>query len=148
MPWFDLLTGCFCLHTGTKEASFGYALFSAGVTYALSEACTRANFSYCSCGSEHDLAHQEEEVAQEEHAEHLQKREVTSNLARQEWKWNGCRHNVDFGSEMARLFLDSQEQFNVSPYSLANLHNNLIGRRVSACTTVCSSTYCMARHSP
>lgn len=46
------------------------------------------------------------------------------------WKWGGCFHNLDFGVEYSRLFLDCQETAG-DLQSRINLHNNQAGRLVS-----------------
>lgn len=45
------------------------------------------------------------------------------------WKWGGCFHNLDFGLEYSRLFLDCQEIAG-DLQSRINLHNNQVGRLV------------------
>ncbi len=46
------------------------------------------------------------------------------------WKWKGCNHNVEFGHNFARKFLDYKEKAN-DLHSHTNLHNNRAGRLVS-----------------
>ncbi|OTF79657.1 hypothetical protein BLA29_005410, partial [Euroglyphus maynei] len=119
---------------GTKEASFAHALFAAAVVYTLSEACTRSNFPYCSCRtslrkdySQMDTFDITDYPSSSSNEEYLLK----SSHSNQEWKWNGCSHNIQFGVETARIFLDSSEHQNImSPYSLINLHNNNVGRKI------------------
>src|SRR5690349_16467952 len=89
---------------GTKEAAFGHALFSAGVTYALAEACTRANYSYCSCGVTPPVENDLESGTADDRGGGLRKPE-----ARSKWKWKGCPQNAEYGVETARQFLDSHE---------------------------------------
>lgn len=43
------------------------------------------------------------------------------------WKWGGCSHNIDFGVEFSKLFLDSREKAG-DIQSQINLHNNQAGR--------------------
>lgn len=46
------------------------------------------------------------------------------------WKWGGCSHNLDFGVEYSRLFLDCHES-DGDLQSKISLHNNRAGRLVS-----------------
>jgi wingless-type MMTV integration site family protein 10 len=46
------------------------------------------------------------------------------------WKWGGCSHNLDFGIDFSRSFLDSREKAG-DIQSQINLHNNQAGRLVS-----------------
>jgi hypothetical protein len=46
------------------------------------------------------------------------------------WKWGGCSHNLDFGIDFSRSFLDSREKAG-DIQSRINLHNNQAGRLVS-----------------
>ncbi|KAI8041867.1 hypothetical protein M5D96_003162 [Drosophila gunungcola] len=43
------------------------------------------------------------------------------------WKWGGCSHNMDFGVEYSKLFLDCREKAG-DIQSKINLHNNHAGR--------------------
>ncbi len=128
------------LFLGTKELSLAHALVSAGVTYAISEACTRSDFPYCTCFDGHRL---KESALLEENEESvdgsLEDANNVENFAvqtaadiRATYQWQGCLRNVDYGATMARRFLDSQERSHITPYSLVNLHNNLVGRKVSS----------------
>lgn len=46
------------------------------------------------------------------------------------WKWGGCSHNLDYGMEFSRQFLDSREKAG-DIQSTVNLHNNQAGRLVN-----------------
>ncbi|KAK9712767.1 wnt family [Popillia japonica] len=91
---------------GSREAAFTYAISSAGVTYAVTEACSRGNISACGC------------------APGPRPREPTPSG----WKWAGCSADVNYGMRFARKFLDSRE-FDGDERSLMNLHNNKAGRK-------------------
>lgn len=47
------------------------------------------------------------------------------------WKWGGCSHNMDFGVEFSKLFLDCREKAG-DIQSKIHLHNNQAGRVVSS----------------
>jgi hypothetical protein len=53
------------------------------------------------------------------------------------WKWAGCSHNINFGIEFSELFLDTREKAG-DIQSQINLHNNKVGRLVSAAFLVVS----------
>ncbi|KAH9417981.1 Protein Wnt-7a [Dermatophagoides pteronyssinus] len=132
---------------GTKEASFAHALFAAAVVYTLSEACTRSNFPYCSCRSlkkdynqidlfditDYSFSSSSSSfftTSSSSNEDNLLQSSTNDLHSNQEWKWNGCSHNIQFGVETARIFLDSSEHQIMSPYSLINLHNNNVGRKI------------------
>lgn len=108
-----------------------HALVSAGVTYALSEACTQVDFAYCSCGKWFDGLPYRESITGDKPHHYMPLIKTSSNTTRATWEWNGCSNNLDFGFEISRLFLDSPEYYKRSPYALVNLHNNQVGREVS-----------------
>jgi hypothetical protein len=71
-----------------------------------------------------------------EHSYGLTTNEVMSKQKQKQkmanrWKWAGCSHNIDFGIEFSELFLDSREKAG-DIQSQINLHNNKVGRLVSA----------------
>ncbi|CAG9766162.1 unnamed protein product [Ceutorhynchus assimilis] len=92
---------------GSREAAFTYAISSAGVTFAISEACARGNISSCGC----------------------QSLSRTREPAPNGWKWGGCSVDIDFGTKFARQFMDARE-FDGDERSLMNLHNNKAGRKI------------------
>lgn len=47
-----------------------------------------------------------------------------------QWKWGGCSHNVKYGMDFSKQFLDSLEKAG-DIQSTVNLHNNRAGRLVS-----------------
>ncbi len=109
--WVNIYDICkFFLFTwkiGSREASYTYAISSAGVTYAISQACSRGNITFCGCN--HDS---------------------NSNQPNDSsWKWSGCSTNIRYGMKFAKHFLDSRE---TDSRSLMNLHNNNAGRKVSS----------------
>ncbi|KAJ8708542.1 hypothetical protein PYW08_009924 [Mythimna loreyi] len=91
----------------TKEAAFTYAITSAGVTHALSEACARGDLPACQCTTN--------------------RRRGTS--ASEQFEWGGCGVSA-YGARLARRFLDARE-LERDARALMNLHNNRVGRKVS-----------------
>ncbi|XP_063991043.1 protein Wnt-2 isoform X2 [Diachasmimorpha longicaudata] len=89
---------------GSREAAFTYAISSAGVTYAITAACSRGNITACGC----------------EPAVRTRK-----SLPPNGWEWGGCSADVTYGMK----FLDARE-VEGDARSLMNLHNNKAGRKI------------------
>ncbi|KAK2581021.1 hypothetical protein KPH14_006071 [Odynerus spinipes] len=89
---------------GSREAAFTYAISSAGVTYAVTAACSRGNITACGC----------------EPAIRTRK-----ELPPNGWEWGGCSADVTYGMR----FLDARE-IEGDARSLMNLHNNKAGRKI------------------
>ncbi|XP_047482319.1 protein Wnt-16-like [Penaeus chinensis] len=97
------------LKRGSKETAFIYAVTSAGVVHAVTQACSSGNLTDCSC----DMSKQ--------------------GLSTPEgWKWGGCSDNLRFGIQFARQFVDAPEKESHKKFkrvrNLMNLHNNEAGR--------------------
>ncbi|XP_025107021.1 protein Wnt-7b-like isoform X2 [Pomacea canaliculata] len=90
----------------SKEAALIYALSSAGVTYTITQSCSRGNLTQCGCDRD--------------------KRD--GRLAPEGWKWGGCSADIKFGLKLARKFMDAREIAETAR-SLMNLHNNRAGRK-------------------
>lgn len=109
---------------GYRETAFAYAISAAGVAHSVARACSQGRLLECGC----DPA-----------ARKIQPRDLTSPSigpprmasAASRWKWGGCSHNLHFGVEFSKLFLDSREQAG-DIHSQINLHNNQAGRLVSS----------------
>ncbi|GFO01935.1 protein wnt [Plakobranchus ocellatus] len=95
---------------GTRETAFIYAVLSAGVVHAVTQACSVGNLTECSC----DMSRYGE--SDEEG-----------------WKWGGCSDNVNYGLYFSRNFVDAPEttahHSNRDSRTRMNLHNNEVGRR-------------------
>ncbi|KAA0198752.1 hypothetical protein HAZT_HAZT006489 [Hyalella azteca] len=99
------------LSNGSKETAFIYAITSAGVVHAVTQACSSGNLTDCYC----DMSKQ--------------------GLSTPEgWKWGGCSDNLNFGNQFARQFVDAPEKEwhkkEKKFRNLMNLHNNEAGRQV------------------
>ncbi|KAG7159279.1 Wnt-16-like, partial [Homarus americanus] len=97
----------------SKETAFIYAVTSAGVVHAVTQACSSGNLTDCSC----DMSKQ--------------------GLSTPEgWKWGGCSDNLRFGVQFARQFVDAPEKERHKKFkrrrNLMNLHNNEAGREAVA----------------
>lgn len=97
----------------SKEAAFVSALFSAGVTYAVTKACSSNKLESCSCDSSE------------------------KGFDKDGNKWHRCSDNIAFGISFAKEFTDSEElnwstqrKFTSHDRNLMNLHNNEAGRKV------------------
>jgi len=85
-----------------REAALVRAFTSAGITFTLTKNCSAGDFANCLCDSRFS-------------------RQKSS------FEWGGCSDNYQFGSLVAKQFLDGQES-GADPVSLVNLHNNAAGR--------------------
>lgn len=93
--------------TGSKEAAFSYAINSAGVTYAVTQACSLGKLKRCSCDRSKKNGHYNENG----------------------WRWGGCSADIKHGLKFSRKFLDARE-IKENARSLMNKHNNRAGRKV------------------
>eukprot|EP00795_Rhopilema_esculentum_P013253 gene13253-4084_t len=96
-----------------RETAFAYAITAAGVSYALTRACSDGSLKGCQC--------------------------VSSNrhkLTSEGWEYEGCHDNVKFGYRIGKRFVDSRERGR-DFRATVNLHNNEAGRMaVSSLTEV------------
>ncbi|CAG0889965.1 unnamed protein product [Darwinula stevensoni] len=105
----------YIMKRGSKETAFIYAVTSAGVVHAITEACSSGNLTDCSCDSSR-----------------------RGHSTPQGWKWGGCSDDIEYGVELAESFVDASEKERLekkrkkkgytSPRAVMNLHNNDAGR--------------------
>ena len=99
---------------GSRETAFVYAITSAGVVHAISQACSAGNLTECSC----DLS-------------------PAGHTSPEGWKWGGCSDNIRYGMQFTKTFVDAPERAarsqNKSIRAMMNLHNNHAGRLVCLC---------------
>nr|ALT56982.1 Wnt16 [Eupentacta fraudatrix] len=97
---------------GTKETGFAYVITSAGVVYAVTQACSAGNITDCTCHSPKGRPGKPGEDTME-------------------WRWGGCSDNIMFAFRIARKFVDATEgstERSRVVRSKMNLHNNELGR--------------------
>ena len=92
----------------TRETGFVSAITSAGITYAIAQACSLGQLLECSC-------------------HRVQK---SHNSIHGDFDWRGCSDNVEFGYRKSRDFLDMKLR-NRDVRSLSLKHNYEAGRLVS-----------------
>lgn len=96
------------LQKGYRESAFSYAISAAGVAHSVARACSLGRLVACGCEPRSDTR--------------------TKLSSRNRWKWGGCSHNLDFGVQFSKKFLDSREKGEGDIQSRINLHNNEAGR--------------------
>ncbi|XP_053551970.1 protein Wnt-7b-like [Bombina bombina] len=95
------------LKVGSREAAFFYAILSAGIAHAITNACSHGNLTYCGCDREKHGYHDPEKG----------------------WRWGGCSADIKHGIRLSREFVDARE-VKRSVRTLMNLHNNMVGRKI------------------
>lgn len=144
----------------TRETSFVSAITAAGITYAITRACTMGDLVECSCDKNHILlynAQSNDNVydidvsaritrfsnngkhkrrrhnANTNTNSYLRNRNIYRNviLPKGDFRWGGCGDNVMFGFRKSKDFLDSRYQRLSDIRTLVKLHNNNAGRLVS-----------------
>ena len=129
---------------GTREVAYTYAVRSAGVAYAVTQACSLGNLIGCGC----DKSKTESAGGQLDNSIGVRPgrrrrrlggggRQRTAGDGRSTaaavpgvFRWGGCSADVRYGLRFSRVFLDAREVHEDSR-SLVNLHNNRAGRKVS-----------------
>ena len=101
--------------SGSREASFVYAISAAGVVHTVTRACSKGHLHFCACDPT--------------------KRGIGRDR-RGTFDWGGCSDNVHYGSRFSRVFIDAKDRRISDARALMNLHNNRAGRRVSSSFTV------------
>ena len=81
------------------------------MVYDITRACRRGDIKKCQCNS---------------------KKRGGGTDDKGDFKWGGCSANVDFGSKIARKYMDTRERRSKDARALMNLHNNQAGRKVTA----------------
>nr|QEF51150.1 Wnt7 protein [Eupentacta fraudatrix] len=92
----------------TRESAYIRAITSAGVTHAITQACSRGNLTNCSCDRSKNTA-----------------------ITEDGWQWGGCSADIEYGLKFSELFVDASHARD-NAKGLMNLHNNEVGRKVVA----------------
>lgn len=123
----------------TRETSFVNAITAAGLTYAVTRACTMGNLVECSCDKnqrrqQYNNVNSNDIISHDMNNVKKKKKKVGKNIALPDgdWEWGGCGDNVHFGLRKSKEFLDSIRYKRRSDIkTLVKLHNNNAGRLVS-----------------
>ncbi|XP_034417598.1 protein Wnt-6 [Cyclopterus lumpus] len=104
------------LQQDIRETAFVYAITAAGVTHAVTQACSMGDLLLCGCEATRNRA---------------PPRPSSSSPAGDEvkWEWGGCGDDVEFGYEKSKQFMDAKRRRGKSDIrTLIDLHNNEAGR--------------------
>ncbi|KAI5639665.1 wnt family domain-containing protein [Phthorimaea operculella] len=102
----------------TRETGFVNAITAAGVTYAITRACTAGSLLECSC----------EKGIPKTRRGRQQISIPPSPVPTDRWQWGGCSDNVRFGLRKSREFMDSRYRKRSDIKTLIKLHNHNAGR--------------------
>lgn len=122
-------------HLGYRESSFAYSILSAGVAHAVTRACSQGIITSCGCGSiDMPKNRMTPNVfisgSGSNESSLIDDKRAYKTKNKYRWKWGGCSHNIIFGIEFSRIFLDAKEKAG-DIKSIINLHNNHAGRMVT-----------------
>lgn len=119
----NLYSYFYLLFVGFRESAFSYAIAAAGVTHNVAKACSMGKLMACGCEPK-TLMSQQKNID-------LTREQRLKRLSRNRWKWGGCSHNMDFGIQFSKSFLDAKEKNSGDMQSLIKIHNSEAGRLVS-----------------
>ncbi|OON23591.1 wnt family protein [Opisthorchis viverrini] len=93
----------------TRESAYVLAVTSAGVSHAVTKACSSGAHDNCGCD-----------------------RTIYDHPKEPNFEWSGCSDNIHFGAAFSRQFLDVRERGRLKrkpKLGMTNLHNNHVGRQ-------------------
>ncbi|XP_048342716.1 protein Wnt-6-like isoform X1 [Sphaerodactylus townsendi] len=103
------------LQQDIRETAFVYAITAAGVSHAVTQACSMGELLQCGCEATRSRAPPLPPT-------------ITGSEG-SAWEWGGCGDDVDFGYEKSRQFMDAKRKRGKSDIrTLIDLHNNEAGR--------------------
>lgn len=108
---------CPCI-ADIRETAFVYAITAAGVTHAVTQACSMGDLLQCGC----------EATRNRPPPKPLSSSAYGDGV---KWEWGGCVDDVEFGYEKSKQFMDAKRRRGKSDIrALVDLHNNEAGRLV------------------
>lgn len=127
----------------TRETAFIHAITTAGVSHAVTRACSSGRLERCGC--DRSVEGGATTVRSSSPAN-----DVTTGAdgggggggASKAFQWAGCSDNVAYGSAFSKSFVDAREirpKRRDSAKTLMNLHNNNAGRKVGLPFIYCIS---------
>ncbi|XP_021917624.1 protein Wnt-6-like [Zootermopsis nevadensis] len=111
----------------TRETGFVNAITAAGVTYAVTRACTMGDLIECSCDKSTKGKNRLGPFARDNSA--ISSTAASTAAATDgDWVWGGCGDNVNFGYRKSKDFMDAPYRRRSDIKTLVKLHNNDAGR--------------------
>ncbi|XP_024244605.1 protein Wnt-6-like [Oncorhynchus nerka] len=106
------------LQQDIRETAFVYAITAAGVTHAVTQACSMGELLQCGC-----------EATRSRAPPRPASFSTTTSVEGVKWEWGGCGDDVEFGYEKSKQFMDAKRKKGKSDIrTLIDLHNNEAGR--------------------
>lgn len=106
-----------CSPADIRETAFVYAITAAGVSHAITQACSMGELLQCGCELTRSRAPPSPTAGP-----------GTEGTA---WEWGGCGDDVQFGYEKSQQFMDAKSKKGKNDIrALIDLHNNEAGRLV------------------
>lgn len=106
-----------CSPADIRETAFVYAITAAGVSHAITQACSMGELLQCGCELTRSRAPPSPTVG--------------PGMEGTAWEWGGCGDDVQFGYEKSQQFMDAKSKKGKNDIrALIDLHNNEAGRLV------------------
>lgn len=106
-----------CSLADIRETAFVYAITAAGVSHAITQACSMGELLQCGCELTRSRAPPSPAAG--------------SGTEGTAWEWGGCGDDVQFGYEKSQQFMDAKSKKGKNDIrALIDLHNNEAGRLV------------------